>query len=257
MSKQPAPASGMKTQAKVTIGIVVLLVAGLLGWFFSAAQDSKKEEKAIDQTSAPAVAPGDEASGTVDGLVSLDKVATEGIVLGERAEGDDVVQEFIDFECPICRQMQPTLESVLDEFDGKATISVRPWPLDGHPNSRPAWLAGLAAYQQGKFGEMYKKLFNTQDEWAAHGGDAEDQSARFRGYAEDLGLDMDVYDATVKDPATLKILEDSSAAAIAAGAGGTPAWVVNGEAIEVGGANTLDELSQATVDAIAKALEAK
>lgn len=257
MSKQSAPAPGMKTQAKVTIGIVVLLVAGLLGWFISAAQDSKEQEKAIDQTAAPTVAPGEESAGTVDGLVSLDKVAEEGIVLGTRAEGDDVVQEFIDFECPICRQLQPTMETVLDEFGTRATVSVRPWALDGHRNSRPAWLAGLAAYQQGKFGEMYKKLFNTQDDWAAHNGDGEDQSQRFRGYAEDLGLDMDVYDATVKDPATMKILDESAAAALAAGAQGTPAWVVNGKALEVDGANTVDELTRATVRAISAALEAK
>ena len=73
---------------------------------------------------------------------------------------------------------------------------------------------------------MYQRMFETQAQW---GESAEDQSAVFRGFAEDLGLDMAAYDAAVADPATTERVQLDVADGKALGVQGTPTFFLNGE----------------------------
>ncbi|MFD8740802.1 DsbA family protein [Streptomyces sp. NPDC059618] len=83
---------------------------------------------------------------------------------------------------------------------------------------------------------------------AAQWGEAtEDKSPVFRGYAEELGLDMAAYDKAVADPATRARVEADVADGIALGVQGTPTFFLDGEML------TLTSLEQfrAEVDAAA------
>jgi predicted DsbA family dithiol-disulfide isomerase len=63
-----------------------------------------------------------------------------------------------------------------------------------------------AAAQQGKYEQMYSKMFQTQPQWS---GKQESQASLFRSYAQDLGLDMDAYDSAVTDDKTkVRVKED-------------------------------------------------
>lgn len=218
----------MKTQAKVAIGICVLLVAGLLGYFLAVRADDKKQEKAIDTSSAPSQAAVPEV---IDRKALAADVAENGVVLGAPGTTEVKVQEFMDFQCPYCRQQQPLVEAVISQFAGKATVSVRPFPLTNiHPNAKQAWTAALAANEQGKFGEMYKKLFNSQDDWAETSAD---ESARFRGFAEELGLNMATYDQAIASPEYSAMLDATPTTAASLGVESTPTWVVDGKVPDI------------------------
>ena len=104
----------------------------------------------------------------------------------------------------------------------------RYFPLPGHRNSMNAALAVEAAAQQGQYEAMYQRMFETQAEW---GESAEDQSAVFRGFAEDLGLDMAAFDAAVADPATQERVELDVADGEALGVAGTPTFYLDGEVL--------------------------
>lgn len=55
----------------------------------------------------------------------------------------------------------------------------------------------------------------------------------FRGFAEEIGLDMQQYDADVADPSTLERVRFDFEAGKDLGVQGTPTIFVNGEAIQL------------------------
>jgi protein-disulfide isomerase len=145
------------------------------------------------------------------------------------AENSDVTfTEFLDFECEVCGAVYPFVEELREEYAGRVTFVTRYFPLPGHFNSRNAAIAVEAAAQQGEFEEMYHRMFETQAEWGEQQVSAAD---RFREFAAELGLDLDVYDRAVADPATEDRVQQDYDAAIALGATGTPTIFVNEEQV--------------------------
>ena len=94
---------------------------------------------------------------------------------------------------------------------------------------------------------MYKRLFETQTEW----GEAQESRADvFRGFAEELGLDLAAYDATVADPATLARVQSDFEEGRALGVSSTPTFFVDGELLELQQWNDLeDAIAQAVTGA--------
>jgi protein-disulfide isomerase len=156
-----------------------------------------------------------------------------------------VLVEFLDFECESCLAAYPFIEDLRSKYEGELTIVSRYFPLAGHPNSMNAALAVEAAAAQGKFDEMYHRMFETQNEWS-HSADS--QAATFRGYAEDLGLDLAAYDDAIADPATAARIEQDKNDGTALGVSGTPTFFLDGKLIEP---SSLEEFEQLVQDAIA------
>lgn len=114
--------------------------------------------------------------------------------------------EFVDFACQACRQAQPLVEELKKEYGDRVTFVSRYFPQPADRNSAAAALAVEAAAQQGKYEQMYSKMFQTQPQWS---GKQESQASLFRSYAQDLGLDMDAYDSAVTDDKTkVRVKED-------------------------------------------------
>ena len=70
------------------------------------------------------------------------------------------------------------------------------------------------------------KLFETQPQW---GEKSDSQAATFRGYAQDLGLDMAKYDASVLDEKTQARIRKDASDGNALGVTGTPTFFLDGE----------------------------
>ena len=149
-------------------------------------------------------------------------------VLSQAPDEQAVLVEFLDYECEGCRAAYPVIEELRAEYADTVTFVHRYFPLPGHRNSMNAALAVEAAAQQGQYEAMYQRMYETQEQW---GESAEDQSAVFRGFAEDLGLDMAAFDAAVADPATQERIELDVADGEALGVGGTPTFFLNGEVL--------------------------
>ena len=149
-------------------------------------------------------------------------------VLSKAPNEQAVLVEFLDYECEGCRAAYPFVEELRAEYADTVTFVHRYFPLPGHRNSMNAALAVEAAAQQGQYEAMYQRMFETQEQW---GESAEDQSAVFRGFAEDLGLDMAAFDAAVADPATQERVELDVADGEALGVAGTPTFYLDGEVL--------------------------
>lgn len=134
--------------------------------------------------------------------------------------------EFLDFECESCRAAEPLVQELKKEYGDRITFIHRYFPLPSHKNSGTAALTVEAAAQQGKYQQMYTKMFDTQTEW---GEKQDSQAALFRTYARELGLDMANYDATVAAEATKDRIRKDVADGKALGVTGTPTFFLNGK----------------------------
>lgn len=160
------------------------------------------------------------------------------------SEGTDAVfVEFLDFECEACLALYPVIEDLRDRYGDRVTFVVRHMPL--HGNSGAAALAAEAAAEQGEFEAMYHRLFETAEQW---GHQDSSQEATFFGYADDLGLDMDRFEADYNDPATLARIEQSQQDGHALGVSGTPTFFLNGERLEPTSIADLEAAFDAVLD---------
>lgn len=151
--------------------------------------------------------------------------------------------EFLDFECEACRAAQPLVEELKKEFGDRITFVNRYFPLPAHRNSAQAALAVEAAAQQGKYEQMYAKMFDTQPQW---GEKQDSQAPLFRTFAQELGLDLTAYDTAVADDKTKERIKKDIADGTALGVSGTPTFFLNGEKLTL---NTKEEFRQKLADA--------
>lgn len=133
--------------------------------------------------------------------------------------------EFLDFECEGCRALYPVIEQLRGEYGDRVNFVIRYFPLQAHVNAERAARAVEAAARQGQFEAMYKKMYDTQAQWGEKQTPADNV---FRGFAAELGLDMDAFDAAYAGPTTLERVRLDVADGRALGVQGTPTFFLNG-----------------------------
>jgi protein-disulfide isomerase/uncharacterized membrane protein len=144
-----------------------------------------------------------------------------------------------DYECPYCKYLAMTMEPVKAKYKDKVRFVMKQFPMnpncnrymagyDKHPNACNASLAGVCAGRQGKFWEMHDKMYAEQPKLSPEEN---------RKYAEELKLDLAKYDACLKDPATMKQIQDEIEEAHEAGINGAPRTYINGRLV-TGSAST-------------------
>lgn len=160
------------------------------------------------------------------------------------SEGDEAVfVEFLDFECEACVAVYPVIEELRAEYGDRVTFVVRHMPL--HGNSVDAALAAEAAAEQDEFEAMYQRLFETSDEW---GHKETSERETFFGYAEDLGLDMDRFEADYDDPAMMERIEQGQQDGETLAVTGTPTFFLDGERLEPENMTDLENSLDAALD---------
>jgi protein-disulfide isomerase len=153
-----------------------------------------------------------------------------------------VITQFSDFQCPFCARVEPTVDELLKSYGGRVKLVWRNLPLPMHPDAPLAAEAALEAFaQQGNAGfwAMHKKLFSTR----------ELSIEVLHGFAQELKLDVNAFDAALRDHRHKATVDRDSAMANAAGIGGTPAFVINGRFIA--GAQPLKKFRRAVEQALA------
>lgn len=157
-------------------------------------------------------------------------VRADSHVLDDVGEDAPTLVEFLDFECESCAAAYPVVEDLRERYAGRLNVVLRYFPIDGHANARNAAHAVEAAARQGELESMYARMFETQAAW----GDQQiDHSARFRGYAEELGLDLEQYDADVASEDVAARVERDFQDGRAAGVSGTPTFFLDGRPLEI------------------------
>lgn len=156
-------------------------------------------------------------------------VRDDSRIIGEEGSSDVVVVEFMDFECEACGAFYPLVEQLRKDYAGEVTFVARYFPLPGHSNGEPAARAVESAARQGAFEEMYTKMYTTQKQW---GEQKESQAPLFRSYAEEIGLDMQQYDADVDSAEVRDRVQKDITDGESLNVQGTPTFYIDGKLLQ-------------------------
>jgi protein-disulfide isomerase len=159
--------------------------------------------------------------------------ANDGVVLSDHIKGNKdatvTLTEYGDFQCPACAQFSPVVKSVIEQYGDQIAFEFRHFPLISiHPYAVPAAKAAEAAGVQGKFFEMHDKLYENQNAWAKSAA----PQAFFAQYAEELGLDVDLFKQHMRASLIEEKIESQFQEAQEKGLSGTPSFFLNGERLE-------------------------
>lgn len=134
------------------------------------------------------------------------------------------IVEFSDFQCPACKSRKQEIDDLLKQYPSDLNLTYRYFPLDYHPGGRIGAQAAQASGMQGKFREMYDKLFDDQDNI---------NEDNIKKWAKEIGLDMDRFNNDYTSDEVKNVIDHDLKAGDEIGLKGTPTLYVNG--VEVAG----------------------
>ncbi len=138
--------------------------------------------------------------------------------------------EYGDFQCPACGAYAPLVERLAkEEATSTLRIVFRHYPLPQHKNALIAAQAAEAASNQGKFWDMYRLLYANQSTWENDATEA--AQAEFKGYATQLGLDVQKFVTDIAAPETAARIQSNLTEAQSLSLDYTPTFIVNGKVI--------------------------
>jgi protein-disulfide isomerase len=160
-------------------------------------------------------------------VLSISNVYTIDIgqspIIGDKDAKVHIVA-FLDYQCPYCSQIYPTLKEVLTKYPKEANLIIKHYPLTSiHKAAENAALASLAAAKQNKYKELndilFKNFRNINDE-------------TIQNYAKEAGLDMTTFNKDIKDPELKKIITEDMKQGQKVGVRGVPAIYINGKPVK-------------------------
>ena len=128
---------------------------------------------------------------------------------------------FTDFECPYCKESEPALKRIAQQYGDRVAIYFRNYPLPNHLYAMPSAIASVCAAERGRYLAYHDLLFAHQSEL---------KNADYATWAETLGLDRAKFEACRQSPEARKRVEADIREAVGAGVSGTPTFFVNGRA---------------------------
>ena len=140
-----------------------------------------------------------------------------------------VVEVYEDFQCPVCRNFTETVEPLIIENyvnTGQALYIFRQYPFIGS-ESFAASNASMCANAQDRFWDYHDILYANQtgENIGAF------SNKRLQAFAENLGLDMDSFNACFNKSTYDDQIKEDKAKGLAAQVSGTPTVFVNGRAL--------------------------
>ena len=156
--------------------------------------------------------------------------------VGGNPQGNVTIVEFFDYRCPYCKQVQPSLQALLDQ-DHNLRFIYKEMPVLGAPSVTAAH-AALAARLQGKYEAFHAAMM------AIKGQITDDVVYQVAG---SVGLDVDRLKRDMAAPEIDQALKANLALAKALDIRGTPGFIIGDHIVP--GAIDLDALKDLVADA--------
>ena len=136
-----------------------------------------------------------------------------------------VLVEYGDFQCPACAAFQPLVDEIMNTYGDRIQLVFRDFPLPQHQFAVPAARYAEAAGKQGKYWEMYDKIYAGQTKWAS----LKDADPIFQSYAQDLKLDMVMLKKDMDSDSIKTGIEDDRLSGVKFYVNSTPTFFLNGK----------------------------
>lgn len=223
-----------------TVGFFLMLYVFLNGGDLKLGSTTKKSNSNTN-TSAALVA--DPTTPTAAGDIEVVPVSDSDWVEGGR-DAEISVIEYSDLECPFCKRHHPTLQKVVDNYEGKVNWVYRHFPLTSLHSK---------AVKEGEASECAGELGGNDGFWAfinklyeiTPSNDGLDL-AELPKIAEDIGLNRGKFEECLNSGKYKEKVEGQGEDAVAAGGQGTPYNIVisGDEKIPVSGALPYEQFVQ-------------
>ena len=146
-------------------------------------------------------------------------ISTVGRDLGP-SKGPVQLVEFVDLECPYCREYNSSITAVLEKFPNEVNLIYVHYPLRGHKFAKPAARAVECAGAQGRFLPMVNSVFAKQDSFGLKA---------WTSYALEAGVrDTSHFRRCNADTIAIASVEGGVEVAKSLGVRGTPSLMLNG-----------------------------
>ena len=212
----------------VAIVVILALFGGLVAW--TALKDGSTPVKIGDYDSTKLIA-GDDNNGGIDDHVR------------GNTEAKVIVVEYADLQCPGCAAAMPNIHKLYEEYGDRVAFVYRNFPISGHQNARAAAAAAESAGFQNYYWEMVETIYANRADWISETGDS--RTEVFISLFKDIAPDGDVEKFKSEmgnEKIEKKINFDYGLGRDVDRVNATPAFYVNGDAINVSEADTQDDL---------------
>ena len=211
------------------VGVVIgVLVVAILGVATYAVIDGNNKATNFDEYDFYSVIEPSEANGNI----------------GDHVKGDPnapvLIFEYADYQCPGCASINPRVNKVIEQLDGKLAVVYRSFLLSYHQNGTAAASAAEAAGLQGYWKEYADKLFSEQSEWEY--ANASERTELFNKYFEEVSDgkgDLEKFNKDIASEAVSKKISFDGGVGKRVDVQGTPAFYVDGQWINWGEAGSV------------------
>jgi protein-disulfide isomerase len=154
--------------------------------------------------------------------ISLKNVTSYG-----KKSSSVVVTSFVDIECPMCVRAHNLLSPVIQQHKDQVHWVIKAFPLNFHPNAKPAAIALRCIDRQGEangstFAKAYEAFYESHNQLGEE---------MFLKISQNLGLDQEKFKACLNDPQVLAEVESEMEEGMRLGVAGTPTFFINGEKV--------------------------
>ncbi len=149
--------------------------------------------------------------------------------------------EISEFQCPYCSKAKETVDELMKIYPDEIRLVFKHLPLDFHKNAQKAAEAFECAGEQGKYWEMYDKLFNSRENL---------EIANLKKYAKELNLQTSQFDSCLNSGKYDEKIKNDIKEMQEFGISGTPGFFVNKQFI--GGAQPLEAFEEAVKKELSK-----
>lgn len=154
-----------ETTSKRSLVIVIAFVIAVVGLFVWLGGRGRIDYSGYNLSEVIAA---DENSGNIEEMIEGNPDAPVKIF------------EYGDYQCTACAPMNPKINALVEEYDGKVAVVFRTEIMSYHQNGTAAASAALAAAKQGYWQEYKDILFANQNDW--YYSDSQRRQQQFEEY---------------------------------------------------------------------------
>jgi protein-disulfide isomerase len=150
-----------------------------------------------------------------------------GTPVSGSAQGDVTIVDYFDYNCPVCREIEPALRQVVAR-DPKVRLIHKDWPIFGAASEYAA-LCTFAAARQGKYSQAHDALIGSKEDL-----DSKDDVRKVLSAA---GFDLKEIDADIAhhQKEYRAVLARNQRETSALGMQGTPVVIIGNQIVPGGG----------------------
>lgn len=144
------------------------------------------------------------------------------------AEAKNVIVEFIDFKCPVCKEQDAIIRQIIGKHGNQVKLILRNFPIETlYPGTTKLSEMSYCAHLQGLYWPAHEYLFLNQENLTQN-LTAED----IDNFINNVGADSKKFNSCLVDNKTKIEVKKDYTAGYKYGISGTPAFFINGNKIE-------------------------